>query len=70
MLKILPIILSRISPKNVPLFFVLFLYLAYYSTIILNMKQCHCSIRVSKRSIRVYRSFQHFQPVLPAIDYS
>ena len=38
MLKILPIFLLRISSKSVPLFFFLFLYLAYYSTIILNMK--------------------------------
>ena len=34
MLKILPIILSRISQK-IPLFFLLFLYPAYYSIIIL-----------------------------------
>ena len=35
MLKILPIILSRISQKILLLFFLLFLYLAYYSIIIL-----------------------------------
>ena len=35
MLKILPIILSRISQKNLLLFFWLFLYPAYYSIIIL-----------------------------------
>ena len=35
MLKILPIILSRISQKILLLFFLLFLYPAYYSIIIL-----------------------------------
>ena len=35
MLKILPIILSRISQKISLLFFLLFLYPAYYSIIIL-----------------------------------
>ena len=35
MLKILPIILSRISQKTLLLFFLLFLYPAYYSIIIL-----------------------------------
>ena len=35
MLKILPIILSRISQKILLLFFLLFLYSAYYSVIIL-----------------------------------
>ena len=35
MLKILPIILSRISQKNLLLFFFLFLHPAYYSIIIL-----------------------------------
>ena len=35
MLKILPIILSRISQKILLLFFLLFLYPAYYSMIIL-----------------------------------
>ena len=35
MLKILPIILSRISQKIPLLFFLLFLYPAYYSIIIL-----------------------------------
>ena len=35
MLKILPIILSRISQKVLLLFFLLFLYPAYYSIIIL-----------------------------------
>ena len=35
MLKILPIILSRISQKIILLFFLLFLYPAYYSIIIL-----------------------------------
>ena len=35
MLKILPIILSKTSQKILLLFFVLFLYLVYYSIIIL-----------------------------------
>ena len=48
MLKILPIILSRISQKTLLLFFLLFLYPAYYSIIILNIYLIQNSQAVKK----------------------
>ena len=74
MLRILPIVPSRISQKILLLFFFILvcclLFLNYArlvfvaSHLVFKMQRSDCSIRVFERSIGVYRSFSGFSALL------